>query len=141
MRPELIVILICFAGLCRSNKTAICDSARSQFASRDDIEIICADNSTTTFENAWLNWNWGTDTSDQVPSAVLFLNSERAVSTAMRWISKENIPFAVRAGRHDYQGFSLAERGGVILDTSNLSTISVYEISLPQSAMHTNAKF
>lgn len=63
MRIVFLLLFLIAVTFCEASNR-ICDSARGHFNLRDDVEIICSDNSTSTFENAWLNWNWGTDTPD-----------------------------------------------------------------------------
>src|SRR5215471_6789135 len=62
---------------------------------------------------------------DGHPKQVIFCQNSHEVSTALRQARAQNTPFRVRCGGHSYEGFSMAGEEGVVIDISEMNTISV----------------
>lgn len=70
------------------------------------------------------------------PRYVVFCQDNEDVSNAVCWARDRAIPFRVRCGRHDYEGFSSTVPDGLIIDVSELSWMKVEraEDGTPESA-------
>ena len=58
------------------------------------------------------------------PGAIVFCNTVRDVSNAVNWARRNCIPFRVRNGRHNYEGFSTGN-GVLVIDISRLTDLDM----------------
>lgn len=75
-----------------------------------------------SFANASLNWNANPFIKQGPPCVVVFCLREVDAANALGWALSNKLPFAVRSGRHSYEGFSLSP-DGLIIDVSPLNTM------------------
>lgn len=54
------------------------------------------------------------------PSIIVFCFSENDVKNALKYSIKNNIPFRIRSGRHDYEATSILNKG-MVIDISNIN--------------------
>ena len=59
------------------------------------------------------------------PRYVVFCQDTEDVSNAVRWAREQSVPFRIRCGRHDYEGYSSTVPDGLIIDVSELSWMKV----------------
>ncbi len=62
---------------------------------------------------------------DNAPSAVVFCQSIQDVSNAVRWARENNKPLRARSGRHSYEAYSSLVKDGIIVDVSDMDTVSI----------------
>jgi hypothetical protein len=74
------------------------------------------------YDQARMNYNLRFDVH---PRAIVFCRRRRDVSNAIRWARQEELPIAVRSGRHSYEAFSLSK--GIVIDVSEMDEIRVDE--------------
>ncbi len=74
--------------------------------------------------DACLAWNRAVT---KYPNIITFCQTEADVRQAILSIQTHNLPFAIRSGRHHYEGASSCDNGYVI-DVSSLQTISIDEL-------------
>lgn len=73
------------------------------------------------YDSARQGWN---QLHQRYPSAVVFCRDTADVIEALTWVRSEGLPFRVRSGRHNLQGWSSLD-GGVVIDVSRLKTVDV----------------
>ena len=64
------------------------------------------------------------DYTANAPQSVVFAQNKYDVANALRWARRNSVPFRVRAGRHNYQGYSSLVPGGLIVDVSEIASVS-----------------
>jgi len=77
-----------------------------------------------TFEQAIRGFNAAHHDNDP-PKYVVFCQDSDDVSNAVSWARDNSVPFRIRCGRHDYEGFSSTVPDGLIIDVSELSWMKV----------------
>lgn len=73
------------------------------------------------YDSARQGWN---QLHQHHPSAVVFCRDTADVLEALAWTRAEGMPFRVRSGRHNLQGWSSLDEG-VVIDVSGLKTVDV----------------
>lgn len=70
------------------------------------------------------------------PRYVVFCQDTEDVSNAVVWARENSMPFRIRCGRHDYEGYSSTVKDGLIIDVSELSWMKVHRSAdgCPESA-------
>ena len=63
------------------------------------------------------------DYAGNAPRVVVFAQNKHDVANALKWVREQDVPFRVRAGRHNYQGYSSLVPGGLILDVSEMASV------------------
>ena len=58
------------------------------------------------------------------PSVIVFCQETKDVVNALKWARENNEPFRIRSGRHNYENFSLVNKG-LVIDVSDMNDISV----------------
>jgi FAD/FMN-containing dehydrogenase len=88
-----------------------------------------------SFEQATKGFNAAHHDNDP-PRIVVFCQDSLDVSNAVVWARENSMPFRVRCGRHDYEGFSSTVKDGLIIDVSELTWMKVFrgEDGAPESA-------
>lgn len=59
------------------------------------------------------------------PRAIVFCQDAQDVSHAVLWAREQQVPFRVRCGRHNYEGYSSLVKDGIVIDVSSLDTVRV----------------
>ncbi|PEP48308.1 FAD-binding oxidoreductase [Bacillus pseudomycoides] len=65
----------------------------------------------------------------KLPCIIVFCQNTQDVCNTLKWARERHIPFRVRSGRHNYENFSLVNRG-LIIDVSEMNRIIVQQDSL-----------
>ena len=78
-----------------------------------------------SFEQATKGFNAAHHDNDP-PRIVVFCQDSLDVSNAVVWARENSMPFRVRCGRHDYEGFSSTVKDGLIIDVSELTWMKVF---------------
>jgi len=65
------------------------------------------------------------DYDDNEPQMVVFCQSAQDVINAVKYARKNGLPFRSRCGRHNYQGYSSLVKGGIIIDVSDMESITL----------------
>ncbi|MDR3594995.1 FAD-dependent oxidoreductase [Clostridium sp.] len=73
------------------------------------------------YEQARQEWNRSIQ---KYPCAIVYCESYKDVSTAIRFACKNNIPLRIRSGGHNYEGYSIANKA-LIIDVSKLNKIQI----------------
>ncbi len=60
-----------------------------------------------------------------MPKAVVFCQDTRDVVNAVQWVRENSVPFRVRCGRHNYEGYSSLVKDGLIIDVSEMSQVHI----------------
>ena len=68
------------------------------------------------YTEARLMWNRAIE---KFPGAIVFCDTVRDVSNAVKWARRNGMPFRIRNGRHNYEGFSTGN-GVLVIDVSRL---------------------
>lgn len=58
-----------------------------------------------------------------------FCQNKTDVCNALKWARERHVPFRLRSGRHNYENFSLLNRG-LIIDVSEMHRITVHTDTL-----------
>ncbi len=66
---------------------------------------------------------------DVQPRAVVFCQENQDVVNALTYARENNLPFRVRSGRHNYEGYSLVQ-DGIVIDLSDIQHVRVDRESL-----------
>lgn len=81
--------------------------------------VVTPDN--PAYEEARLMWNRAID---KFPGAIVFCDSKCDVRNAILWARRNYVPFRVRNGRHNYEGFSTGN-GVLVIDVSRLMDLDM----------------
>jgi len=65
------------------------------------------------------------DYDSNVPKVIVFCQTTQDAVNAVKWATETATPIRARCGRHNYQGYSSLVRDGIIIDVSDLDTVSV----------------
>lgn len=88
-----------------------CDGLTGTVVTSDDLE----------YTEARLMWNRAID---KFPSTIVFCESILDVSNAVKWARRNSVPFRIRNGRHNYEGFSTGN-GVLVIDVSSLTDLDM----------------
>ncbi len=65
------------------------------------------------------------DYDENAPQAVVFAQNRDDVSNAVRWARAKGVNLRARSGRHSYQAYSSLTKNGLIVDLSEMDSVSV----------------
>jgi FAD/FMN-containing dehydrogenase len=63
------------------------------------------------------------DYANNVPKNVVFCEDAEDVRNAVRYAKANKVPFRVRSGRHNYEGYSSLVKDGLIIDVSDINFV------------------
>ncbi|WP_196426713.1 FAD-binding oxidoreductase [Lysinibacillus cavernae] len=69
------------------------------------------------------------------PSKIVFCQETKDVVNALKWVRENNEPFRIRSGRHNYENFSLLNKG-LVIDVSDMNNMF---INLPKMTVKIDA--
>lgn len=77
--------------------------------------------SSPNYDDARRVWN---ERFDCRPRAILYPRDAREVASALAYVRDSSIPFRIRSGGHNSEGFSVVDNG-IVIDMSRLSSVTV----------------